>query len=178
MADQILTQDTLKTLLNYDVNSGLFTWKVSPTNSVKKGSIAGTPDKYGYVTIRISGKLYMAHRLAWLYVYGKFPEKQIDHINHDKADNKINNLRDVSNSINQINIGIRSNNTSGVKGVTFNRQEKKWHSFIKIKGRKNHIGSYRLFNDAVQARQITEIILGWHKHTGQLMRIDTVNRKN
>lgn len=78
----------------------------------------------GYVQIKISGKLYHAHRLAWLYVYGYMPEKEIDHINRIRDDNRIANLREATSQLNSLNTGIYKNNTSGSKGIYYNKRAK------------------------------------------------------
>lgn len=83
-----MDQETLKSILKYDAFSGLFSWAVK-RQKVVVGSVAGSKNSLGYVQIKISGKLYHAHRLAWLYVYGYMPEKEIDHINRIRDDNRI-----------------------------------------------------------------------------------------
>ena len=76
----MLTQAKLKEVLHYDPETGDFTWQVSTANCIKVGALAGSKDSYGYHKIAIKGKTYKAHRLAWLYTHGEFPEDAIDHI--------------------------------------------------------------------------------------------------
>jgi hypothetical protein len=97
-----MTADKLRTMLDYDLESGVFRWKVKAAACVTIGSVAGSNDG-GYRRISISGKNYWAHRLAWLHVYGAWPQHQIDHIDGDRSNNRIANLRDVSSRINSQN---------------------------------------------------------------------------
>ena len=84
-----LNIDKVKNILSYDKDTGDFIWKLFRGNTAKKGSIAGSVDSRGYLQINISGRLYLAHRLAWLYEYGVVPNGEIDHINHNRIDNRI-----------------------------------------------------------------------------------------
>lgn len=139
-----LTQSRLKELLHYDESTGVFTRRVALCNKVKVGDIAGTTEKEEYVRIEIDGKKYKAHRLAWLYVYGNFPEQQIDHINSIKNDNRIANLRDVSQSVNMRNIHKPNKDsiTSQYRGVSWHKHAKKWVAQVVVDGRKVHLGYF------------------------------------
>lgn len=116
-----LTAEKLKELLNYDKNTGVFTWRVAVSNKIKVGQIAGSVQKvHKYIMVGIGGYYYYAHRLAWLYTYGCFPDGdrwQIDHIDGDRSNNRIENLKTVPPSENGKNQKMKSNNTSGVTGV-------------------------------------------------------------
>ena len=128
-----LTQGRLKEVLSYDPNTGIFIWVVSKNGRVKKGMCAGTKHCRGYRQICIDGKIYLSHRLAFLYETGEFPEEQCDHINGDRSDNRFINLRVVSQSENQHNIGgIPRNNKSGFLGVSWCNRTRKWVSKIMI----------------------------------------------
>lgn len=118
---EILTQKRLKDLLSYNPESGLFT-----RLNKKQSPIGKTKDRYGHLNITVDGKRYKAHRLAWLYLYGEFPIGFIDHINGVSDDNRCVNLRVVTNTQNLQNQKIRSTNTSGYKGVSWNKQRLKW----------------------------------------------------
>ena len=98
----------LKEILYYDKDTGFFVWKKDIFNLNKykladQGDVAGCMSNCGYIQISIKSKLYSAHRLAWLYTYGHFPELEIDHINRIRNDNRIENLRDVSHTVNMNN---------------------------------------------------------------------------
>ena len=147
-----LTQERLKELLSYDPETGLFSNLTRRGVRAPKGGVAGTKNHKGYIAILIDKKIYLAHRLAWLYVYGEFPEKTIDHINEIKDDNRIINLRSVTNSENQQNISIlKITNTSGFRGVSWNKKIKKWAATISINGKSSHLGS---FNTAEEASEV------------------------
>lgn len=136
----MITQEYLKSILNYDCETGIFTWKINKSIT-KAGNIAGSIKKESYCVIKIHRKDYMAHRLAWLYVYGYFPT-YIDHINGIRNDNKLSNLREVTSSQNSCNRKISIRNTSGVKGVTWHKQINKWQVVIGINGKNKYFGCF------------------------------------
>jgi excinuclease UvrABC ATPase subunit len=148
----MLTQERLKELLHYDEETGVFTWLNSPRNNVPSGSIAGTIDKKGYVRILYSKKLYLAHRLAWLYVHGNFPKNDIDHINGNPTDNRICNLRPVTRKQNMENKKIYKTNKSGYSGVTWHSRDKKWNVRIGHYGKRISLGYFDNLNDAIAVR--------------------------
>jgi len=139
----------------YNTITGIFIWKIS------KRGIAGTKSKDGYITITINYKPYLAHILAWFYVHGYWPENMIDHKDQIKHHNWIKNLREATNSSNQQNRGNPKNNTSGIKGVCWVKERKKWMSYIYVKTRLKNIGYYKSFDNAVCARLAGEQCLGW-----------------
>lgn len=149
-----LTQERLKELLDYDEDTGVFVWRVRPANSVKVGDVAGY--NQGYIQIRVDGIKYQAHRLVWLYVHGYFPEYFIDHMNGIKDDNRIVNLREVSNQCNAQSTKISSNNKSGYNGVSWNKIARKWKSQIRINSKDIHLGLYDCKLDAGLARITAE----------------------
>ncbi len=157
----MLTQKRLKELLHYDPETGIFVWRKKPNKRVNKGDTAGHCHLHGYVAIGIGGILYSAHRLVWLYEYGYFPERDIDHIDRNKSNNSSINLREVSRTCNVRNTGNRKNNTSGVKGVAFSRFHGKWLSFIYIPGKRIHLGFYISLEEAVCHRLAAEQAEGW-----------------
>lgn len=144
----MITQAELKELMYYDPETGVFVWRVSKSKRVKVGSVAGTLQNKGYIHIKINGRKYLAHRLAFLYMTGTFPEHQIDHQNGIRADNRWNNLREATNSDNQRNSGKQANNTSGYKGVAWNKQAGKWYAQCGVNGKDYHIGSFTTANEA------------------------------
>lgn len=135
-----LTQDGLKELLSYDCISGRFTWLKPTANNVKAGSIAGGKNKDGYIQIRIYMTLYQAHRLAWLYVHGTWPESEIDHKDEVKTNNAIANLREATRKQNAENRSGYRNNTSGFRGVHYARG--KWVARVTQNGKKVFLGNF------------------------------------
>lgn len=155
----MLTQQRLKELLHYDPETGLFKWIVSRRGVPKKGSVTGWYDKDGYHLITIDYKRYQAHRLAFLYMTGTFPTDQVDHINRIKDDNRFDNLRLVSNLENGHNKSIHKNNTSGVTGVDWYKQKKKWRARIRVNYKQIHLGLYGTIEEAKKARDNAKIKL-------------------
>jgi hypothetical protein len=123
----MLTQEELKKYVTYDPVDGLFRSTGVKYSNKNPGDIVGTTHKTkGYLYISVKGKTYRAHRLAFLFMLGKFPENQVDHINQVKGDNRWSNLRDVSAAVNSQNRPLFRTNTSGQKGVIWNKQVSKW----------------------------------------------------
>jgi len=140
----MITQSELKELLHYNPETGIFTRKTHLNKHCKINDIAGHKTKHGYVTISIKSKTYYAHRLAWLYVYGEMPKNVIDHINGNGMDNKIINLRDVTQSINIQNIlKIPSHNKSGLMGVSFYKKTEKWRASLTLNKKHFHLGLFK-----------------------------------
>jgi hypothetical protein len=138
----MLTQERLKEVLNYDSDSGIFTWAINIYRRKTKGVIAGCINHEGYVQIMIDRKTYRAHRLAWLYVYGSFPSKEIDHINCIPSDNRIVNLREASREENQQNKKkAQKNNKSGLLGVS--KSGNLWRAIIYLNGVKYSLGLFK-----------------------------------
>jgi hypothetical protein len=143
----MLTQAELKSILHYNPETGIFTWAKS--RRVKIGSIAGHVDKNNsYIRISIRCKLYQAHRLAWLYIYGELPTYHIDHINRVRHDNRIHNLREATHSQNLLNASIRSNNTSGFKGVIWHNLVGQWLARATVHGKRVRLGYFATAKEA------------------------------
>ena len=141
-----VTQKQLQEMLDYDKDTGIFKWK----DNVKGvgGKIAGYTNSKGYVFIRIKNKLYRAHRLAWIYEYGEISDKEIDHIDNNPNNNKINNLRLCTSSENKQNMKKRKDNTSGVKGLHWYKAYNKWQVNL-TKNKKTKCYGY--FDDLFEA---------------------------
>ena len=138
----MITQSKLKSQLNYDPDTGLFTWiKSFPKRPI--GSVAGCKDTQGYISIGLNNKIYRAHRLAWLYEYGEFPKDCLDHVNRIKDDNRLCNLRECCNSENQWNTGICKNNTSGIKGVAWYERTQSYRVRVRVNGKQKHLGYFK-----------------------------------
>ena len=137
----------LRRLLSYDPETGEFRWRVS-RRGVTAGALAGTLNHQGYWRIFIYGKAYLGHRLVWLYVYGEWPQGDIDHVNRTRSDNRLCNLRVATRSQNLGNMGRRPVNTSGYKGVTWHKRAEKWLAQISVNRKNIYLG---LFNCPIAA---------------------------
>jgi len=162
----MITQKRVKELFDYDDASGNLIFKES-RGSVKKGKIAGT-NKDGYLVVRVDKVLYRVHRLIWLYTQGYMPNV-IDHINHNKKDNRLNNLRDVTVRENTKNISQRLDNTTGITGVSPVKRAGgvvRYVAEIWIEGKKKNLGTYGTKDEAAKSRKKAEIKYGFHENHG------------
>lgn len=139
----MITAEMLRELLDYDPETGVFTWRMSRSRSAKAGEQAGTLSFQGYITITISGRKYKAHRLAFLHVEGSFPPEQVDHINGVRTDNRMVNLRHASHAQNLSNCKVRADNSCGTTGICWVRRIRKWQAKINIDGKTTHLGYFR-----------------------------------
>lgn len=154
---QCVTQELLKEIYEYSEATGLFIFKKT-RGGVKRGSIAGSAIKSGesfYLRVNIGGVQLMAHRLAWLYVYGVFPVNEIDHIDGDSMNNRICNLREATRKQNNENVKLRTNNTSGYRGVAWSASAKKWRAMLQHNKKPIHVGYFSDANEASLA--VTEM---------------------
>ena len=134
-----LTQQRLRELLDYDAETGEFRWRVSQGGKAKAGDKAGCRQPRGYWKIRIDGKDYRPHRLAFLYAHGRFPSQDIDHRNGIRHDNRLSNLREATRSENLANGKVRR---LGLKGVHFHKRQGKWQAQIQKNGKNFHLGTF------------------------------------
>jgi hypothetical protein len=148
-----ITQDRLKQLLHYNPDTGKFT-RLTKWGRQQIGDEPGCKSKFGYRYIGVEGKGYTAYRLAWLYVYGNFPAGDIDHINRDPTDDRIENLRSVSHSTNLHNTFHR-NPKSGHKGV-YKTKENRWQTRIRINYKMHHLGTFATIEEAVNVYKLAE----------------------
>lgn len=139
----MLTQSKLKDELSYDKDTGKFTRLKDKGRLSKNGDIAGTLGSLGYTIIKIQGKAHKAHRLAWLYMYGTFPSKNLDHINGIKDDNRIENLRECTQQENCYNRQARKGSKSGIKNVCWHKRTKTWHVVLSFGGVCKFIGQFK-----------------------------------
>ena len=162
----MLTQEYVRARLSYDPETGIFTWKDLPdkARSVKVGDLAGYLDKSsGYIRIKLNGRMYFAHRLAYLYMEGYFPEHEVDHINGRRSDNRWENLRHVSAVCNMQNMKVSARNSSGVTGVSWHKQAQKWYAYAALHGKLIFLGLYPSRLEAALARLTFEIDCPqWH----------------
>ena len=115
----------------------------------------------GYLVVRVNGKLYYSHRLIWLWFHGYFPEHGIDHINRVRSDNRLENLREVSQTCNLRNCGLSVKNTSGVKGVCWVTRYGKWKARVRVANKVKNLGHHKTFTEAVAHRLAAEQCLNW-----------------
>lgn len=155
MASQnTLTANELRSLLLYDAETGLFWWRVRRPGIRQEGAAGTLSKSTGYVVIQVNGRLYKAHRLAWLYVYGCWPANTIDHINGKKADNRISNLRDVTHPVNSCNrVRQNRNNATGLLGVTPHPATGKFMARVSRDGRSKYLGLFPSADEAHRAYQ-------------------------
>lgn len=179
------TAAELRTVLDYDKYSGKLTWK-SRGPSLYEGykyppewmannynaRFAGSEafksiDRYGYKYGTVLGVKHKAHRVCYAIHHGAWPIGQIDHINGDRADNRIENLRDVTLTENSRNHKLRVTNSSGTIGVTLHKGSGMWRATIGKNGKRINLGEFRSFQDAVSCRRKAEIELGYHENHGR-----------
>jgi len=145
-----ITQSFLKE--HFEYCAGNLVWKKLPNKKgpARVGDIAGGSHPLGYRTIGINGVRFYAHRLIWTYHNGTTPE-MIDHINGNRSDNRIENLRACNKSQNMMNMGASGRNSSGVKGVGWSASLKKWRAYLNVNGKTKHLGYFENIEDAKQA---------------------------
>lgn len=172
-----ITPELCRQLLRYEPETGNFYWRRRPPQLFKASSMkchrvawnrrfAGKPafqqtGKRGYKMSPVCGFMMTGHRVAWAIHYGMWPTGEIDHINGDKTDNRICNLRDVPRATNAKNCGIGTRNTSGVVGVYWDGKRQKWIAHITSAKRKTHLGEFREMADAIAARHRAERARGY-----------------
>lgn len=149
-----LTHKRLLDVLRYDQNTGHLWW-----NQVRKKSLKDKPagaDQHGYVRLIVDGEKLYAHRLAWFYVHGEWPEHEIDHINRVRNDNRIKNLRCVTRMQNGCNMPRPRDNTSGFIGVSWAKRERLFEAYITVNRRRMNLGYFKRAAEAYRARQAAE----------------------
>jgi hypothetical protein len=147
----MITQEYLHEYFHYDKTTGQFLRKKKTGNSTKQGELVGSNKGNGYIVLCLKSRLYLAHRMAWLYVYGAMPTSNIDHINGNRADNRISNLRLATQSQNIANSLISKANKSGCKGVSWRKDIKKWRASIMVNYKQIALGCYDSKDEAYDA---------------------------
>ena len=167
-AGELPSPDDLRNVLEYDPLTGELKWRPRPSN--KSGWDAKHADRSafksknssGYWCGSVLGVRCMAHRVAWAIAHGEWPRGQIDHINGNRQDNRISNLRVVTAAENQKNQRIPKSNTSGVAGVCWDKSRGKWRAKITVNRKNIALGCFPSFDDAVFARRAAEVRFGFH----------------
>lgn len=174
----MVDKDYLCECLEYNPETGDMIWKERPLhhffnahswkawNKKYAKRIAGTIDYQGYRRIGLLGRIHQAHRMAWAIMTGSFPDAEIDHIDHDRNNNKWNNLRAVTGGENQRNQTIYKNNTSGVTGVCWHKQSKKWQAQVQT-NTGIFAKRFQSFNDATQAVLKARKSFNFHENHGK-----------
>lgn len=168
----MITQQELQQKLSYNSKTGIFTWLTGRFKDQRAGCVCGKLPDQGYWEITINKSRYKAHRLAWLYTYGEFPPKHIDHRDKNRTNNKIDNLRPADDSVNSKNQSIYKNSPSGFHGVT--RHGNRWRARINIDGKKVHLGVFDTIEEAAKCRRESELKLGFHETHGNYKSLTTI----
>jgi len=161
----------LRERIEYNPDTGKLYWKAHATMEPKwSGRYVGkeafkNEQSAGYLQGMLDYRKYLAHRIAWAIYYGEWPD-EVDHINHDKHDNRIANLRSVTRDENGRNTPRHRDSTSDVTGVTYNRRDKKWQVHITYKGALKNIRQFKTFEEAVRRRRAANFLYGFHENHG------------
>jgi len=162
----MLNQETVKRLFNYNELTGELSFVETKGKGKRKDKKVGCLSKMGYLVVWADNKLHQSHRLIWLYYYGCFPKNGIDHINGDKLDNRIKNLRDVTQWENTKNRRKAKNNTSGFNGVWWVASLNKWRARITVNRKLIYLGCFTKKSEAISARKNANIQYGFHDNHG------------
>ncbi len=167
----MITQEQLKEVLHYCPETGVFTWLVGNKRRVHAGDVAGCVNRRkqcgkSYRHVGVHNREYLAHRLAFLYMTGEFPENEVDHKDGDGLNNIWTNLRAVTGLENHKNMRKPASNTSGTVGVYWCKQTRKWQSQISYAGRQVTLGRFHDKEDAIAARKAAEVLYGFHENHG------------
>lgn len=159
--DRPVTPEDIRAYIRYEAETGLFYWgeRGAPHAGGWNSEMAGKPCggiNEGYRILRICRVTFKAHRVAFFVGHGRWPQGNLDHINGDTMDNRVENLREVTNAQNAMNAKRRKDNRSGAKGVSYHTRVKVWEAFLRYDRRKYHIGSYKTFSEAKAAREAFE----------------------
>ena len=162
-----LTREEVEHLLHYDPTRGKLVWKRPTSNRVSVGDVAGYTRYDGYIEVKVKGERFLAHRLIWFLHYGEWPEDQLDHIDHNPSNNKIENLRQSDNFINHRNMSLSSRNKSGACGIYWEEDRGKWLTQARIKGKTKTLGRFPTFEEAVAVRQAANRQHDYHENHGK-----------
>lgn len=173
--------ELLRKLLRYEPDCGKLFWKTrgfedeTPDREIRRWNTCyaqkeafKVTSRHGYKVGWVCGKNQKSHRVIWAIVYGEWPVGQIDHINGDRADNRLENLREVCKSLNMRNAAIPKNNKTGTIGVCFHEKSGKWYANIGKDGKSIYLGRFATKAEAVAARQGASIALGYHQNHGNV----------
>lgn len=138
----------VKRRLDYNPDTGIFRWKISPIKRILPGTIAGTENHDGYRNIEINYIKYAEHRLAWLFMTGEWPDEDIDHVNRIRNDNRWVNLRSAKEVQQHYNKKYKPNKTAGIRGVSLHKPTNRWRARINIDGKTQYLGYFETKEEA------------------------------
>jgi len=164
---ELPTFEELSKYFSYDAESGIVTNRIG-RGMVVRGAVSGSVGNNGYLVTGFNYQRFLTHRLAWILHYGEWPKDEIDHINHNVSDNRIDNLRVVTRSEQNRNATLSKNNKSGAVGVSFNNKSRKWIASIGDQGTSVHVGSFPSFQLAKEAREAANVQYGYHSNHGSV----------
>ena len=185
MTKHLPTPELLRKLLRYEPGTGKLFWRERPVELFSDGKHAAehscrawnarysgnealtSDDGKGYRQGKIFDRLHSAHRVIWAIETGAWPVDEIDHIDHDRSNNRFSNLREVTRQENMRNSSFSKRNTSGVTGVSWNKMAKKWHASITADGRQRHLGYFRCITAAIFVRKAADIEHGYSPNHGR-----------
>ena len=185
LRDSRVTAEFVRRTLDYDADTGVFRWKLrtpdenygahacSMLNARDAGKVAGCKNHQNYLLISLLGHKYSAHRLAWMYTHGEWPDGEVDHINGDPSDNRIVNLRVVTRAENRRNAALRKDSPSGYPGVWYDEKRGFWGARMRYDGKLMQLGRFPAYEIAVEAKKQAEEIYGFHENHGQRARMTT-----
>ena len=156
MFNNDITREEVLQLIEPNFETGKLCWKVRRGGSAVKDGEVGHMTREGYVKVKLKGKSYPIHRLMWLLAHGEHPDRFVDHINGDRMDNRLCNLRLVTKAENAKNRRPTKTSVSGLNGVVWRNDSMKWRSFIRYNNALMHLGSFEDFFEAVCARKSAE----------------------
>lgn len=158
----MITFEEASNLLDYDPNLGLLTWREKPSKRVLLSAKVGHLEKHGYMTVKLHGRKYGYHRIAWLLFYREWPKNQIDHKDQDPTNNRISNLREANSAQNLQNRKTPKNNTTGVKGCSWSPAYGQFRVRFQKDGKSIHVGYFNSIEEANIAAKIAR-----SKHFGE-----------
>ena len=163
-SDAAVNAEYARSVLDYDPDTGQLRWKLRPLapkrwNDRYAGNLVGTPSTHGYLVFRLNERTHYAHRAIWLIVTGDWPSLKVDHRNGIQTDNRWKNLRLVDDVANSINQKVKASNTSGHKGVSWNKRDHLWEAYLSLRRKRYSLGRYHNIGDAIEARREAEVRL-------------------
>ena len=164
--DLVLSYKEAVKIFDYNSNSGVILNKIPRGSRAKKGDVSGALHNCGYRWTNLNKQFLLLHRVAWLIYYGVYPKGEIDHINGDRADNRIENLRDVTHQANGRNQRMHVTNTSGITGVHYVKNRNEWRAYININESIINLGQFKDKFEAICARKAEEYKQGFHANHG------------